>query len=51
MYDVPFVSFRIISDTPGADEHWKQYENFWDTLAANSFGVTKRFLEALPDAL
>ncbi len=51
MYDVPFASFRIISDTPGADEHWKQYENFWDTLAANSFGVTKRFLEALPDAL
>ena len=44
---VPFVSFRIISDTPGVDAHWAQYENFWDTMAHRSFGVTKRFLESV----
>ena len=25
IYKVPFISFRIISDTPGADNHWEQY--------------------------
>ena len=44
---VPFVSFRIISDTPGADQHQQQYENFWQTLADRSFGVTRHFLEAI----
>jgi adenosylhomocysteine nucleosidase len=44
---VPFVSFRIISDTPGADQHQEQYENFWQTLADRSFGVTRHFLEAI----
>lgn len=44
IYGVPFVSFRIISDTPGADGHQQQYENFWATLANNSFGVTRDFL-------
>ena len=24
IYKVPFLSFRIISDTPGADKHWEQ---------------------------
>ncbi|MBQ7572365.1 MAG: 5'-methylthioadenosine/adenosylhomocysteine nucleosidase [Bacteroidaceae bacterium] len=41
---VPFVSFRIISDTPGADGHQQQYENFWTEMADRSFGVTRQFL-------
>lgn len=41
---VPFVSFRIISDTPGADGHQQQYENFWQQMADRSFGVTRQFL-------
>jgi adenosylhomocysteine nucleosidase len=45
---VPFVSFRILSDTPGADQHLEQYFNFWDEMAAHSFDVTRRFLSALP---
>ncbi|MBP5513517.1 MAG: 5'-methylthioadenosine/adenosylhomocysteine nucleosidase [Bacteroidaceae bacterium] len=44
---VPFVSFRVISDTPGTDQHQEQYENFWQTLADRSFGVTRHFLEAI----
>jgi len=41
---VPFVSFRIISDTPGVDEHWAQYENFWSEMANRSFDITKHFI-------
>lgn len=51
IYDVPFISFRIISDTPGADEHWQQYENFWETMADRSFSVVRTFLESLPEKL
>ncbi len=44
---VPFVSFRVISDTPGADEHQKQYEGFWTDMADRSFGITRSFIFAL----
>ena len=47
LYSVPFISFRIISDTPGADEHWQQYTNFWQTVAERSFGITHQFLSAI----
>lgn len=47
IYNVPFVSFRIISDTPGVDKHIEQYENFWGEMANRSFGVTRRFLSNL----
>ena len=47
IYGVPFVSFRIISDTPGVDNHIEQYENFWGEMANRSFGVTRSFLMAL----
>ena len=50
-YDVPFISFRIISDTPGAENHWEQYTNFWGEMADRSFGVTKAFLESLPNKI
>lgn len=51
LYRVPFISFRIISDTPGADAHWRQYGNFWETMADRSFGVVRTFLESLPFSL
>ncbi|MBQ8888909.1 MAG: 5'-methylthioadenosine/adenosylhomocysteine nucleosidase [Bacteroidaceae bacterium] len=51
IYKVPFISFRIISDTPGAENHWEQYTNFWGEMADRSFGVTKAFLEALPNQI
>ena len=47
IYGIPFVSFRIISDTPGVDKHIEQYENFWGEMANRSFDVTRRFLEAI----
>ena len=51
IYKIPFISFRIISDTPGAENHWEQYTNFWGEMADRSFGVTKAFLESLPGKL
>ena len=47
LYSVPFVSFRIISDTPGAEEHFEEYLNFWQTMADKSFLVTRLFLSSL----
>ena len=49
LLQTPFVSFRILSDTPGADEHLQQYLNFWNEMADRSFEVTRRFLTTLPD--
>lgn len=51
LYQVPFLSFRIISDTPGADKHFEQYLNFWAEMADRSFHVTETFLNALPHTL
>lgn len=47
IFEVPFVSFRIISDTPGAEAHFEEYLNFWQTMADKSFTVTHLFLENL----
>ena len=48
---ISFISFRIISDTPGVDHHFEQYLNFWGEMADRSFGVTHAFLSALPNKL
>ncbi|MBO7120181.1 MAG: 5'-methylthioadenosine/adenosylhomocysteine nucleosidase [Bacteroidaceae bacterium] len=47
LWSVPFLSFRIISDTPGVNAHFSQYLNFWDTMADKSFTVTKEFLSRI----
>ena len=44
---VPFISFRIVSDVPLRDTNASQYHNFWDTVAENSFRITKTFVESL----
>lgn len=51
LYEVPFISFRIISDTPGAEKHLEQYKNFWGEMADRSFHITEAFLKALPNKL
>ena len=51
LYGAPFISFRIISDTPGAEKHLEQYKNFWGEMADRSFHVTEAFLKALPNKL
>lgn len=47
LYDVPFISFRIISDVPLKDDKASQYFDFWERMANGSFEVTRKFLEIL----
>ena len=47
IYKVPFISFRVISDIPLRDTDASQYHDFWNTIADNSFLVTKTFIESL----
>ena len=44
---VPFISFRVISDIPLRDTGASQYHDFWNTIAHNSFTVTRTFVESL----
>ena len=44
---VDFISFRVVSDIPLRDTDASQYHDFWDTIAANSFQITKKFVESL----
>ncbi len=50
IYDVPFVSFRVISDVPLKDSNASQYFDFWSRIAEGSFEVTKHFIEAIPNS-
>ena len=47
MNQVPFISFRIISDMPLRDTDASQYHDFWSRLADRSFNVTRLFVESL----
>lgn len=51
LFKIPFISFRIISDTPGAENHFEQYLNFWGEMADRSFKVTHAFLSSLPNQI
>ena len=45
---VPFLSLRVISDTPGrTDDHQMQWEDFLASMCDRSFHFVKRFLETL----
>lgn len=46
-YGVPFISFRLVSDIPLRDTDASMYHDFWNTIAENSFQVTKTFVESL----
>ena len=48
LYNTPFLSFRIISDTPGVEDHASQYADFWGMMAERSFLTTWTFLSTLP---
>ncbi len=47
LHSVPFLSFRVISDMPLCDTDASQYHDFWQTVAENSFQVTRTFVEAI----
>ena len=47
MYAVPFLSFRIISDTPGVDRHAEQYRDFWIKAPEHSFQLLKQLIKTI----
>lgn len=47
LYDIPFLSIRIISDTPGVDRHEEQYRNFWTQAPQRSFRLFRQLVAAL----
>jgi len=53
--EVPFLALRIISDIPSeaktTEEHKQKYDNFWQTLADNSFITIKHILESLGELM
>lgn len=46
-HQTPFISFRIISDTPGEKDNVSQYLDFWKSMADTSFAVTRDFISSL----
>ncbi len=48
IYGVPFISARIISDTPGAcDDHHAQYEGFWESAPLKTVELVSQIIAAL----
>lgn len=44
LYGVPFLSLRIISDTPGINDHVDQYIDFWKEAPQTSLSIIKQLL-------
>lgn len=44
---IPFISMRIISDTPGVKDHWNQYTDFWKAAPQQSFAILRNTIENL----
>lgn len=49
MCGIPFLSYRIISDTPGVKDHYKQYQNFWEEAPKRSFEMIKVLIKVLSE--
>lgn len=46
--NVPFVSMRVISDTPGDDvDNTSQYNNFWEDAPKHTFSVLRTLISGL----
>lgn len=44
LYQMPFLSFRVISDIPLKPNNDIDYNNFWNEVADESFNVTKELI-------
>lgn len=52
LQQVPFLSIRIISDTPGnTDNHQVQWREFLASMSDKSFTFVRQFLDNLPNQL
>lgn len=41
---VPFLAIRVVSDTPGVENHLDQYLNFWDVAPTRTFAILRSLL-------
>lgn len=46
LYNVPFLAIRIISDTPGIENHYEQYFDFWNKAPEKSVETVKKILQS-----
>ena len=44
MYGIEFLSMRIISDTPGIENHYEQYYDFWNKAPEKTLEVIRALL-------
>lgn len=47
IFQVPFISFRIVSDMPLADKHASQYQHFWENSSKKTFSIAKDYIKLL----
>lgn len=47
IYQVPFISLRVISDMPLQTTQKEQYAGFWEKLADNSFQVVQQLIAGI----
>ena len=42
---VPFLAIRVVSDTPGVENHLDQYGDFWSLAPQSTFGILRKILD------
>ena len=47
LYNVDFLALRIISDTPGIENHYEQYWDFWNKAPEKSVETIKKIIAKL----
>lgn len=41
---IPFLAIRVVSDTPGTENHLDQYLDFWNVAPSRTFGILRQLL-------
>jgi adenosylhomocysteine nucleosidase len=47
LYGVPFLSYRLISDTPGVEDHARQFRDFWEEAPRRSFEMLRSLIQGV----
>lgn len=47
IYNIPFISIRVVSDTPGESDNASQYHNFWQEAPIHTFEVLQEFISKI----
>ena len=47
LYNIPMISVRQISDTPGVEHHAEQYASFWKNAPQHSAQIIQKLLEEI----